>query len=59
MTTWIMYQEPTPAPNERKPRETLPVGTEARQRCHRTRNGRGVVGRLMQRRRRNPLRRKP
>ena len=51
----IMYQDPKPAPNERKPREALPVGPQERQHCHRTRGGRGVVARLFRRRRLNPL----
>ena len=52
----LMYQEPKAAPNERKPREALPVGPQERQHCHRTRGGRGAVGRLIQRmKRRRPI----
>jgi len=35
------------APNERKPRERQPPMCDAQRACHRTRAGRGVVGRLM------------
>ena len=54
MTSDMVFQEPKAAPNERKPREALPVGTETRQHCHRTRNGRGVVARLFRRGKRYP-----
>jgi len=41
-----MYEYRRIAPNERKPRECEPPMIDAQQECHRTRGGRGVVGRL-------------
>ena len=44
---WMIQERKEVAPNERKLRERQPPMCDAQRACHRTRAGRGVVGRLM------------